>query len=74
MGVDGAIRAQQEDYDRLDEIMDTHVPKPKSILEGKNILQQEVLLDNVAVDVVDLTKRGNYGNIDFDFDALSNPW
>jgi hypothetical protein len=59
-----------DDHDRLEEIMKTHKPKPKSLLEAKNILQQEKLLDSIPDDTLDLTKRGTYGRLDMDFEGV----
>jgi hypothetical protein len=68
-GMDEERHKDQEEDDRLYEIMETHKPKPKSMLEAKNILQQEALLDNVPDDDLDLTRLGTYGNLDFDFEG-----
>jgi hypothetical protein len=43
--------------------MNTHKPKPKSMLEAKNILQQEALLDSIPDDDLDLTQRENHGRV-----------
>ncbi|KAH0289997.1 hypothetical protein M436DRAFT_79736 [Aureobasidium namibiae CBS 147.97] len=64
-----ARRTVQGEDDRLEEIMNHYKPKPKSVGEAKNIIEQHDLLNDVPDDDVDLTKRGNYGNIDFDFDG-----
>ncbi|CAD0056106.1 unnamed protein product [Aureobasidium pullulans] len=58
-------RKQKEEGDRLDEIMETHKPKPKTMLEARNILDQENLLDSVPDDNLDLTQRGHYGDLDY---------
>jgi len=58
-------RKQKEEGDRLDEIMETHKPKPKTILEARNILDQENLLHSVPDDDLDLTQRGHYGDLDY---------
>lgn len=55
-------RKEQEEDGRLEEIMETHKPKPKSYLEAKNILQQEALVDSIPDDDLDLTKRGYHGH------------
>jgi hypothetical protein len=56
--------------DRLEEIMKTHKPKPKSLLEAKNILQQEALLDSIPDDTLDLSKRGFCGHLDMDLEGV----
>jgi hypothetical protein len=61
---------EQKEEDRLEEIMNTHKPKPKSKLEAKNILQQEALLDSIPDDGLDLTKRGNHGSLDMDSEGI----
>lgn len=69
-GMEEARGTEQGEDGRLEEIMNHYKPKPKSTLEAKNIIQQLDLLDDVPDDDVDLTKRGNYGETDFDSDGL----
>ncbi|KAG9833851.1 hypothetical protein KCU98_g11798, partial [Aureobasidium melanogenum] len=66
-------RKETEEEERLEEIMnimDTHKPKPKSILEAMNIIQQKELLDKISDDDLDLRQRGNYGHFDTDFEGV----
>lgn len=61
----GLGRKQKEEGDRLDEIMETHKPKPKTMLEARNILDQENLLDSIPDDDLDLTQRDHHGDLDY---------
>lgn len=66
-------RKETEEEERLEEIMnimDTHKPKPKSILKAMNIIQQKELLDKISDDDLDLRQRGNYGHFDTDFEGV----
>lgn len=63
-------RKETEEEKRLEKIMNTHKPKPKSILEAKNIMQQEDLLDRIPDDNLDLTIRESHGTFDNDFPGV----
>jgi len=51
--------------------MNTHKPKPKSILEAKNILQQEALLDSIPDDDLDLSKHEGGGRVELYMGEIS---
>jgi hypothetical protein len=64
---------EQDEDESLEEIINTHKPKPKSLLEAKNILQQENLLDSIPDDTLDLSKRGTCRHLDMDFEGVFKP-
>ncbi|KAH0340515.1 hypothetical protein KCU81_g6749, partial [Aureobasidium melanogenum] len=63
------IEQEQHDEDILN-IMENHKPKPKSLDEALNILQQRDLLDSIPDEDLDLTQRGNHGYFDTDFEGV----
>ncbi|KAH0364785.1 hypothetical protein KCU65_g6543, partial [Aureobasidium melanogenum] len=61
---------QEQHYEDILNTMENHKPKPKSLDEALNIIQQRDLLDKIPHDDLDLTQPGNHGHFDTDFEGV----